>query len=92
MGLIARRGFKILESKVFCTECDKWVEHIVSIEFVTCQVKEKEYTLLTEKPRCMYCYAEVFHFEIDSKVQQLFFDLYRKDHHLPPGSSLNKKR
>lgn len=69
--------------KVYCSQCDDKVDYVVSLEEITQKVKEKEYTLVSKVPRCIHCQNELFVEEIDSEVQQMFFDLYRQDHQLP---------
>jgi putative zinc finger/helix-turn-helix YgiT family protein len=78
--------------QAFCPTCDLWVDYVISTEEVTQRVKENEYTLTTMVPRCIHCQTELFVMDINSQVQQLFFDLYRHDHQLPTVADVIKTR
>lgn len=66
-----------MNEKVFCEHCDERTKYYKNTEEVTRKVKDLEITLKVQVPRCLKCKNEVFALDVDSEVQQMFFNEYR---------------
>lgn len=66
-----------MNEKVFCEHCDERTNYYKNTEEVTRKVKDLDITLKVQVPRCLKCEKEVSALDVDSEVQQMFFNEYR---------------